>query len=152
VRKDGGTEYKYDAANDPTKEGVSEDTYNEGDELEKGSVETYVYNEVGERTKATPEIGAATSYEYDQAGSLISVDRPEKESVSKIEDTYAYNGDGLRASQRISGTTSYFAWDTTEELPLILDDGTNSYIYGPGGLPVEQTEPVKLGETVWLGI
>ena len=25
-----------------------------------------------------------------------------------------------------------------EELPLILSDGTNSYIYGPGGLPVEQ--------------
>ncbi len=99
---------------------------------------SYSYDDLGERTKATPEIGAATSYEYDQAGSLISVDRPEKESVSKIEDTYAYNGDGLRASQRISGTTSYFAWDTTEELPLILDDGTNSYIYGPSGYPVEQ--------------
>ncbi len=41
-------------------------------------------------------------------------------------------------SQDISGTTSYFAWDTTEELPLILSDGTNSYIYGPGDLPVEQ--------------
>ncbi len=26
----------------------------------------------------------------------------------------------------------------TEGLPLILSDGTNSYIYGPGGLPVEQ--------------
>ncbi len=25
-----------------------------------------------------------------------------------------------------------------EELPLILSDGTNSYIYGPGGLPIEQ--------------
>ena len=29
-------------------------------------------------------------------------------------------------------------WDTTEELPSILSDGTNSYIYGPGGLPIEQ--------------
>jgi RHS repeat-associated protein len=26
----------------------------------------------------------------------------------------------------------------TEGLPLLLSDGTNSYIYGPGGLPVEQ--------------
>jgi hypothetical protein len=26
----------------------------------------------------------------------------------------------------------------TEELPLALSDGTNSYIYGPGGLAVEQ--------------
>ena len=30
------------------------------------------------------------------------------------------------------------AWDMTEELPLILSDGTNSYIYGPDGLPIEQ--------------
>jgi RHS repeat-associated protein len=26
----------------------------------------------------------------------------------------------------------------SEELPLLLSDGTNSYIYGPGGIPVEQ--------------
>ena len=30
------------------------------------------------------------------------------------------------------------AWDMAEELPLLLSDGTNSFIYGPGGLPVEQ--------------
>jgi RHS repeat-associated protein len=44
----------------------------------------------------------------------------------------------LRASQTISGATSYFAWDQNESLPLILSDGSSSYIYGPGGLPVEQ--------------
>ena len=33
----------------------------------------------------------------------------------------------------------------TEDLPLILSDATNSYIYGPGGLPVEQ---VSSGGTV----
>jgi RHS repeat-associated protein len=33
----------------------------------------------------------------------------------------------------------------TEGLPLILSDGTNSYIYGPGGLPVEQ---VSSGGTI----
>jgi RHS repeat-associated protein len=133
-----GTEYKYDAANNPTKEGSSTNTFNEGDELEKGTGVTYSYDELGERTKTTPEKGGATTYGYDQAGNLISVERPEKESVPKIEDTYAYNGEGLRASQTISGTTTYLAWDMAEELPLLLSDGTNSYIYGPGGLPIEQ--------------
>src|SRR6202042_3035658 len=66
------------------------------------------------------------------------VERPEKESVPKIADTYAYNGENLRTSQTISGTTTYLAWDLAEELPLLLSDGTNSYIYGPSGLPVEQ--------------
>jgi RHS repeat-associated protein len=138
VTKYGSTEYKYDAANNLTKEGSSTNTYNEGDELEKGTGVTYAYDELGERTKATPEKGGASAYGYDQAGNLISVERPEKESIPKIEDAYAYNGEGLRTSQTISGTTSYLAWNLTEGLPLILSDSTNSYIYGPGGLPVEQ--------------
>jgi RHS repeat-associated protein len=138
VTKYGSTEYKYDAANNPTKEASSTNTYNEGDELEKGTGVTYAYDELGERIKATPEKGGASTYGYDQAGNLVSVERPEKESIPKIEDTYAYNGEGLRTSQTISGTTSYFAWDLTEGLPLILSDSTNSYIYGPGGLPMEQ--------------
>ena len=140
LTKYGSTEYKYDAASNPTKEGSSESTYNEGDELEKGGGETYSYNEVGERTKAEPSSGPATTYGYDQAGNLTSVERPEGESKPKIEDTYAYNGDGLRASQTINSTTSYLAWDTAEQLPLLLNDGTNSYIYGPGGLPIEQID------------
>ena len=145
LTKTGTTEYKYDAANNPTTEGSSTNTFNEGDELEKGTGTTYAYDELGERTKATPEKGGATTYGYDQAGNLISVERPEKESVPKIEDTYAYNGEGLRTSQTISGTTSYLAWDMSEELPLILSDGTNSYIYGPDGLPIEQ---ISSGGTV----
>jgi RHS repeat-associated protein len=145
LTKTGSTEYKYDAANNPTTEGSSTNTYNEGDELEKGTGETYAYDELGERAKTTPEKGGATTYGYDQAGNLTSVERPEKESVPKIEDSYAYNGEGLRTSQTISGTTNYLAWDMTEELPLILSDGTNSYIYGPDGLPIEQ---ISSGGTV----
>jgi RHS repeat-associated protein len=109
---------------------------------------TYTYNEVGERTKTEPSSGPATTYGYDQAGNLTSVERPEGESKPEIEDTYAYNGDGLRVSQTISGTTTYMAWDTAEELPLLLSDGTNSYIYGPGGLPIEQVS--SGGTTTYL--
>ncbi len=138
ITKYGATEYKYDSANNPTKEGSSTNTFNEGDELEKGTGTTYAYDELGERTKTTPEKGGATTYGYDQAGNLTSVERPEKESVPKIEDSYTYDGNGLRASQTISGTTSYLAWDVTEGVPLILSDSTNSYIDGPGDVPVEQ--------------
>ncbi len=138
LTKYGTIEYKYDGDNNPTTEGSSTNTYNEGDELEKGTGVSYAYDERGDRTKRTPETGPATSYGYDQAGDLVSVERPEKESVPKIEDSYAYNGEGLRTSQTISGTTSHFAWAMAEDVPLILSDGTNSYIYGPGGIPIEQ--------------
>jgi RHS repeat-associated protein len=138
LAKYGSTEYKYDSANNPTKEGSSTNTYNEDNELEKGTGMTYAYDELGERTKTTSEKGPVTTYGYDQAGDLTSVERPKEGEVAEIKDTYAYDGNGLRASQTISGTTSYVAWDMSEGLPLILSDGTNSYIYGPSGLPVEQ--------------
>jgi RHS repeat-associated protein len=68
-----------------------------------------------------------------------------KPETAEIKDAYAYDGNGLRASQTISATTTYMVWDMTEELPLILSDTTNSYIYGPDGLPIEQ---ISSGGTV----
>jgi RHS repeat-associated protein len=140
-----GSEYKYDPANNATTIGTGTYKYNKADELETGPSLTYTYDELGERTKTKPTSGPATTYGYDQAGDLTSVERPKEGEVSEIKDTYAYNGDGLRASQTISGTSTFLAWDVTEGLPLILSDGTNSYIYGPGGVPVEQ---VSSGGTV----
>jgi RHS repeat-associated protein len=145
LTKYGGTEYKYDAANNPTTEGLSTNTYNEGDELEKGTGVKYTYDELGERTKTAPEKGPTTTYGYDQAGNLTSAERPKEGETKEIKDTYAYNGEDLRVSQTISGTTTYMAWDAAEELPLLLSEGTNSYIYGSGGLPVEQ---ISSGGTV----
>jgi RHS repeat-associated protein len=138
-------EYKYDSANNPTTIGTGTYKYDKADELETGPSLTYTYDELGERTKTTPTTGPATTYGYDQAGNLTSVERPKEGEVSEIKDTYAYDGNGLRTSQTISGTTTYLAWDMTEGLPLILSDETNSYIYGPGGIPVEQ---VSSGGTV----
>jgi len=63
---------------------------------------------------------------------------PKGGETPAIEDSYAYNGEGLRASQTIGASTSYLAWDMAEHVPPLLSDGTNSYIYGPEGLPVEQ--------------
>ena len=149
LTKGAGINYEYDSANNPTKIGAGTYKYNSGDELETGPSLTYAYNEEGQRTKTTPSSGPATTYGYDQAGNLISVERPHEGEVAEIKDSYAYNGDGLRVSQTISGTTTYMAWDTAEELPLLLSDGTNSYIYGPGGLPVEQIN-ISTGGTSYL--
>jgi RHS repeat-associated protein len=140
-----GSEYKYDSANNPTTIGAGTYKYNKASQLETGPSLTYTYDELGERTKTKPSSGPATTYGYDQAGNLTSVERPKEGEVAEIKDTYAYNGEGLRTSQTISGTTTNLAWDVTEGLPLILSDETNSYIYGPGGLPVEQ---VSSGGTV----
>jgi RHS repeat-associated protein len=138
VAKGAGTAYGYDAANDPTTIGSGTYKYDNASELETGPSLKYTYNELGERTKTTPTTGPATTYGYDQAGNLTTVERPKEGETAKIEDTYAYNGDGLRTSETISGTAHNLAWDTSETLPLIVNDGTNNYIYGPSGTPIEQ--------------
>jgi RHS repeat-associated protein len=138
LNKAGTIAYEYDGANNPLKIGSSSYTYDKADELETGTGVKYTYNEVGERTKTTPSGVAATTYGYDQAGNLISVGRPEEGSTPAINDTYTYDGNNLRASQTIAGTTTYLAWNLSQPAPVLLSDGTNSYIYGPGGLPIEQ--------------
>ena len=138
LSKGSGTAYEYDAANDPKKIGANTYTYDSDDELEGGAGATYAYDEAGERTKTSPSGGPATTYGYDQAGNLTSVERPSQGKVLKINDSYTYDGNGLRASQTIAGTTTHMAWDTHENEPLLLSDGTNSYVYGPGNFPIEQ--------------
>ncbi len=144
LTKGGATAYEYDTANNTTKIGTGSYTYDKASELETGPSLKYTYDELGERTKTTPTAGPATTYGYDESGNLISVTRPEEGATPKIEDTYAYDGAGLRASQTINGTTSYLTWEMSEELPLLLNDGTNSYVYGPGGLPIEQITGEKV--------
>jgi RHS repeat-associated protein len=60
-------------------------------------------------------------------------------------DTFSYDGNGLRTSDDIEGTSQNFFYDsqTRPGQPLIIEDGTNAYLYGPanfgaGTAPLEQ--------------
>lgn len=53
--------------------------------------------------------------------------------------TYRYDGDGLMTSRTGAGTIS-FVWDHSGGLSLMLGDGTNRYVYGPGETPLEQID------------
>jgi RHS repeat-associated protein len=139
LTKYGSAEYKYDPANNPTQTGGTTQMFNEGDELEKAGTTGYSFGEDEERTKQSPASGPVTTYGWNQAEELTTVQRPAEGESPKIEDSYTYNGEDLRASETINGTTNHLAWDMAElELPLILSNGTNSIIYGPNNMPVEQ--------------
>lgn len=130
-----GTVLEYDNAGNPKKIGATTYEYDAASQLKSGGGTTFTFDKLGERTKASPEGGSATTYGYDQAQNLISI----KRETPKIEDSYSYDGNGLRQSETISGTTKHLAWDiASSSLPLVLYDGTNYYLYGPEGLPVEQ--------------
>jgi RHS repeat-associated protein len=54
--------------------------------------------------------------------------------------TYAYNGDAVRMSKKTSQKTTSYVWGSAgpSGAPLLLVDGSTSYVYGPEGLPLEQ--------------
>jgi RHS repeat-associated protein len=135
-------EYKYDDANNLTKGLGGEYTYGAADELEAGPSVTYSYNEDGQRTESKPTGGPTTTYGYDQAGNVTSVKRPEATGKALIEDSFTYDGNNLRQSQTINGTTTSLTWDTAEEVPIMLSDENYSFIYGPENLPFEQVNSV----------
>jgi len=132
--KGAGTTFEYDGADNVEKIGATELEYDGASQLEKSGTTSFTFDALGERTEATPEGGAATRYGWSQDGNLISV----KRETPKIEDAYGYDGNGLRQSETISGSTKHLAWDVGERLPLLLYDGTSYYVYGPEGLPIEQ--------------
>jgi YD repeat-containing protein len=93
-----------------------------------GTATTFTFDQRGNRTKATTGT-AVTTYDYDQANRLTSY------TSGSATATYTYNGDGLRVAKTVGGSTSTFGYDIAEGLPLLLSDGSNSYICGPDRRP-----------------
>jgi RHS repeat-associated protein len=123
-----GTGFSYDAADNLTSVNGKVQTYDYANQLLGSGNKTFTYDAQGNRTSQTAG-SSATTLVYDQANRLKSYG---------TTATYQYDGGGLRTSKTVSSTTSSFAYDTVQGLPLIIDDGTNAYIYGPGGMVISQ--------------
>jgi RHS repeat-associated protein len=122
---------------------------------------TQTFNSAQELTAVTPATGPATSLTYDGNGSRVSSTIAATETTAAATTSYSYapngslasvvlptstpstisyisDGDGLRQTRTSSTGTTNFLWDTAGSLPLLLDDGTVSYIYGPSSSPIAQ--------------
>ena len=101
---------------------------------------TYTFDTAGNRLSSSGPNGLTRSYTYDQLNRLSGFAGTRANTWFPARSfTYAYNGDGLRMSKNIDGVQSTtYAWDAAEGLPELLQDGSTSYVTGPGGLPLEQ--------------
>jgi RHS repeat-associated protein len=103
---------------------------------------------------STPPSSGATGYAWNSLGELcwsgpISA-IPNCTSPPSDVTQYTYDGNGLRTTETsTSGVTQDFTWLDSSSTPLLLEDGTNAYIYGPSlfgtSTPVEQ---IKLSTSV----
>ena len=94
-----------------------------------GPTTTYGYDGRGNRTSVTPPAGSPLSLTWDQGNRMTGYGGAA---------TYAYNGEGLRTAKTVSGTTTPFVWAALGGVPLLLKDGADSYVYGPGGTPLQR--------------
>ncbi len=98
-----------------------------------GAASTYSYNDNGDRTAATT--GASTTgYSYNAFDDLTTATMPGK-TIS-----YTSNGDDLRQSRTTGSGTKQLLWNTNGALPLLLDDGDQTYLYGPATTPIAQID------------
>jgi RHS repeat-associated protein len=99
---------------------------------------TYTYNAGGQRLTAAHGSTNAASGTWNGASELTSYDNGAADM-----STASYDGDGLRASAVAtpsggSATTQNFVWNTDAQVPQLLMDSANAYIYAGAQTPAEQ--------------
>jgi RHS repeat-associated protein len=120
------------------------------------TTQAYTYDNVGNRL--TKVEGSTTSYTYDNADRMTSAggvtytydnngnqtgrgtdvfgwdaeDRLTSATVNGTAVSYAYRGDDLRHSKTTGGVTTVYTWDLAAELPVVLQEGNTTYVYGLG--------------------
>jgi YD repeat-containing protein len=125
------TLYGYDAAGNRTSAGPSGSsttyTYDKADRITAAGSTSYTVNANGNLTAR----GSADAFAYDQANRLTTVTIGTSASGS-----YSYDGDGNRVgrSWASSGSTGNAAYvhDVNRGLPVVIDDGTNKYVWTVG--------------------
>jgi RHS repeat-associated protein len=154
----GAYAYGFDAADNLTSDKGTTQQYNVADELcwtlvgtssnacgtSPSGATIYTYDTKGNRSTTSPSSKAFTCDGYDQANRLTSMVTGSISTCSRqatTVGTYKYNGDGLRMSKTVGSTITQFRWDGSSLVPHLLQEAgatSISYIYGPGGVPVEQ--------------
>ena len=121
------TSYGYNSVGDPTTVGSATQVFDAAGQLCWTTTST-----VSSPSCGSPASGA-TTYTNNGDGQ-----RTAETPATGIAADYTYNGDGLRATKTVGSSTTTFTYDTAGKVPLLLTDGSNDYVYGPAGVPVEQ--------------
>ena len=148
-------------ASDESPSGTTTYSYNGDSELTSSTdpTATYTYTSDGQRCWSAdasvsdascddPPSTGATGYAWNSYGELcwsgpITEAPSSCGSAPSTATTYTYDGSGNRMTETTGGVTEEFTWNDSST-PLLLEDGTSAYIYGPqlfgGSAPIEQID------------
>jgi RHS repeat-associated protein len=134
--------YSYDSSGDLTTSPAGTSSYDNAGELlsstASGTTTSYTYNADGQQLMAVQGTNTISSANWNGAGQLTAYGNGTADMTS-----VAYDGDGVRMSSAATPTggssaTSDYVWALTGNVPTLLMDSVNAYIYGPGHAPTEQ--------------
>ncbi len=111
--------YTYDAVANRLTKNTTSYTYDAADEMLTAGGVTYGYDNNGNQTGR-----GIDTFAYDHENRLTQT------VIGGATSTSTYNGDGLRMSHTVSGQTTNYTWDVNASLPVVLQDGTSTYVYG----------------------
>ncbi len=98
-----------------------------------GVTTTYSYNADGERLQGAQGGSTIASATWNGAGLLTSYD----DSAANMSAA-TYDGNGLLATATSGAGTQNLTWTAAGDLPTLLMDSDNAYIYATGSAPAEQ--------------
>lgn len=137
------TSYQYDAVGRLVRSGKEVLSYDDGDQLvslapnpSSRRKTLFTYDATGARSQRDEARGTDTLYVYDQENRLTAIGSVGGAAVAQ----YAYDGLGLRSGKTVEGVPEEFTWQLVGGLPLVLEAGDVSFVYGPGGQPLQQID------------
>jgi RHS repeat-associated protein len=117
-------------------------TYDHAGELtsstSSGTTTSYTYNADGQQLAAKQGSTTITSASWNGAGQVTTYNNSAANMTAAT-----YDGNGMRASSSStpsggSAITQAYVWNTVPEIPQLIMDSTNAYIFGAGLAPTEQ--------------
>ena len=127
--------YDYDPAGNVTRvvtgARMTYDQANQPVNYTKLGITTPISYDLGGNRLTGPGAGTAATYTWNQTNRLINANGT----------SFAYNAAGLRATRTpATGPSQQFAWDARASVPLMLTDGSTSYLYDDAGNPLEHID------------
>ncbi|HEY8766743.1 MAG TPA: RHS repeat-associated core domain-containing protein [Dehalococcoidia bacterium] len=120
--------YTYDADGNRLTKNTTSYTYNAADELTQAGSVAYGYGSDGNNGNLATR--GSDSFTFNYANQLTQT------VIGGVTSASLYNGDGLRMKHTVDVTgtpvTANYVWDVNRSVPQILQDGTNTYVYGLG--------------------
>ncbi len=112
--------YTFDAVGNRLTKNATAYTYDNADQMLTAGGVSYGYDSNGNLTSRGTD-----TFAYDHENRLAST------AIGGVGGAYTYNGDGLRLSRNIGGTSVSYTWDVGAGLPVTLQDSQgNTYVYG----------------------